>query len=76
MNLVPMVQLTPKGWLPNPNLTGGNWAPQTIHISYTFWMALEQPQDIEEYYEKLAALESAPVADTFNFRGFVNPPEA
>ncbi len=73
--LIPMVKLAPKGWQPDPRYTGGNTPPQTIHISYTYWQSLGEPQSLEDYYEKLRSLESAPLINTINFRGFQGPQE-
>lgn len=72
---VPMVQLAPKGWVPDYRVTGGNHPPQCLYISYQYWQFLDSPQSLEDYYEKLAALEAKPLINTIDFRGFQCPQE-
>jgi hypothetical protein len=72
---IPMVTLAPKGWVPNPQVTGGNHPPQAIYISYTYWQFLDEPQSIEDYYAKLASLEAKPLINTIDFRGAPAPQE-
>ncbi len=75
MVTIPMVQLVPRGWAPNLQVTGGNHPPQTLHISYAYWQFLDSPQSIEDYYAKLAELEAKPLINTVDFRGFQSPQE-
>lgn len=73
--VIPMVSLAPKGWTPDFQVTWGNHPPQVILISHTYWQFLDEPQSIEDYYEKLAELEAKPLINTIDFRGFQVPPE-
>lgn len=73
---VHMVQLAPRGWVPDSSTgTGGNHPSVYIYISYTYWQFLDSPQSIEDYYEKLATLEAKPLINTINFRGSQSPQE-
>lgn len=65
--MIPMVTLTPRGWVPDERYTGGNIPPQALMISYDYWKGLGEPASIEAYYEKLAAL---PKINTVDYRGF------
>jgi len=69
-HIVPMVQLTPRDWTPNPQLTGGSTPPETLHIPQDQWLSLGEPSSIEDYYEKLKSLGGEPFLNTVNFRGF------
>jgi hypothetical protein len=73
--VVPMIQLAPRGWLPNPYLTGGNIPGQTLWIPEDHWVDLGSPQTIEDYYDSLSDLEVESVVNTANFRGFPTPQE-
>ena len=75
MIFIPMVRLAPRGWVPNPQLTGGDTPWQTLLIPHDYWQSLGEPQSIEEYHEKLHALATGPVFNTVNFRGFQVPQE-
>jgi hypothetical protein len=70
-----LVPLAPRGWRPDPHITGGDRPWQTLHIPEDHWIALGMPQNIEEYYEKLRTLETGPAVNTVNFRGFKQSPE-
>jgi len=50
------VILTPRGWFPNHQLTGGNIPPVQIIIPYDVWVGLGKPGSIDEFHERNARL--------------------
>jgi hypothetical protein len=69
---VELVPLAPRGWKPNPYITGGNLPWQTLYIPYDHWKSVGEPQNIEDYYDSVRQ-EVAPNPATHNYRGFINP---
>lgn len=67
-----LVPLTPRGWVPNPNITGGNTAPETLWIDVGYWDSIGRPGSIEEFYEKTEKARTE-FLNTINFRGFTPP---
>lgn len=43
------VTLTPRGWYPNSEMTGGNFPPSQLIIPHDLWVRLGRPQNIEEF---------------------------
>jgi hypothetical protein len=45
------ITLAPRGWQPNPNVTGGDRPPYSVIISRDTWEYLGRPATIEDFLE-------------------------
>lgn len=68
-----LIPLTPRGWVPNPQVTGGNTPPETLYIDVNYWISLGKPGSIEDFNEKTLEAMRQQGINTIDFRGILDP---